>query len=75
MLEEQKPVVVIGSQPSTTFSALLKVKPKSAKWREMLQKGWNHLTFCEAVYKWQSECERRFQHEYAVNAQTERLVS
>ena len=67
-LEEQQPAVVIGSPPCAAFSALLNLKPKSAKWREMLQKGWNHLTFCAAVYKWQSEHGRGFLHEHPWNA-------
>ena len=67
-LERELPAVVIGSPPCAPFSALQSLNPKSDEWREAMQKGWNHLTFCAAVYRWQSEHDRGFLHEHPWSA-------
>ena len=67
-IDENKPLVVIGSPPCTPFSQLQAFSPasenKERKWRE----GVRHMEFVVKLYRKQLEAGRIFVHENPAHA-------
>ena len=66
-VENEKPLLLIGSPPCTAFSQLLMsnvTKMNPTDLREKIREGMQHLLFCVELYKIQIQNNRYFLHEH-----------
>jgi len=68
-LDEQKPLLVVGSPECAPFSSLQNFNDTSSpQYQEALKHGLEHLRFCTEVYRYQVSKGRLFLHEHPANA-------
>ena len=72
LINELRPMLVIGSPPCTVWSNLQKLNKHVPGYAEKLEKGKQrsrrHLTFCVKIYRAQMEQGRYFLHEHLFGA-------
>ncbi|CAK0892249.1 unnamed protein product, partial [Prorocentrum cordatum] len=64
MQEEQRPDLLIGSPPCTSFSALLQHSKTKGEIEEMREEGRKHVRVCIEAYKRQLQMGQHFLHEH-----------
>ena len=69
-MEEEKPLVIIGSPPCTPFSQLQTLNPATDKSREKWAEGVDHMRFVVSLYRTQIRNGRVFLHEHPKNAKS-----
>ena len=69
-IDEQKPLVLIGSPPCTAFSQLQSLSPASDRKEITLQEGIEHMRFVVTLYEKQVEAGRVFVHENPARAKS-----
>ena len=69
-VDEQKPLVLIGSPPCVAFSQLQALIPDSQRKARQLAEGIRHMEFVAKLYKKQIEAGRLFLHEQPAHARS-----
>ena len=69
-IEEEKPLVLIGSPPCTPFSQLQSLNPKTRDSERKLREGIEHMRFLGRLYKIQVDQGRVFLHEQPAHAKS-----
>ena len=69
-IDQQKPMVLIGSPPCTAFSQLQSLSPASDKKECTLQEGLEHMRFVVTLYEKQVRAGRVFVHENPARAKS-----
>ena len=72
-IDEQAPLLVIGSPMCTMFSTLQQLQPHDAAWHERLRKAKGHIKFAVAMYRRQRRQGRYFLHEHPASASSWQL--
>ena len=70
LIEQQKPLVLIGSPPCVAFSQLQTMIPDSDRKRRQLAEGIRHMEFMAKLYRKQVEGGRVFLHENPAHAKS-----
>ena len=69
-IDEEKPLVLIGSPPCTPFSQPQTLNPKTEKSERKLKEGIEHMRFLVKLYKKQVDQGRVFLHEQPAHAKS-----
>ena len=69
-VDEQKPLMLIGSPPCVAFSQLQALIPDSQRKARQLAEGIRHMEFVAKLYKKQIEAGRLFLHEQPAHARS-----
>ena len=70
LIDEQEPLVLIGSPPCVAFSQLQSLIPDSQRKAKQLAEGIRHMEFMAKLYKKQVEAGRLFLHENPAHAKS-----